>query len=261
MFSFDKAGLTVSYPLDSSGAMSGTGSAVPLVVKGRQLVEDVKPFMVTKDTACLCSFLRQANWHEPVLISLLTCTDLSIVRAATWCLAHVGTMAANLPLASILHHDDAAAVELAENALWSVWLRGDDPGLHKRLCSAIRLTEQDCLDKALAEMDWLAGTAPDYAEVFDQRAIVRFLQSDYAGAIHDYQQAVALNPVHFGAAAGIGHCYAALGRYADAMNAYRRVLTIHPRMEGTRQAITQIRQILDHTARQTGRVPSSWAMG
>jgi tetratricopeptide (TPR) repeat protein len=238
-----------------------TGSTVPLAVKGRQLVENLKPFMIAKDADCLCSYLRQANWTEPALIALLTCTDLTIVRAATWCLAHVGSMAANLPLASILHHDDAATAELAENALWSIWLRGTNPDLHKRLCAAIRLTEQDCLDKALAEMDWLVKAAPDYAEGFNQRAIVRFLKSDYAGAIQDYQQAVALNPVHFGATAGIGHCFAALGRYTDALNTYRRVLAVHPRMEGIRQAITQIRQMLDRTASQSGHVPTSWVTG
>jgi tetratricopeptide (TPR) repeat protein len=255
----------VSSYLDAASAKSGrcaaTGSTVPLAVKGRQLVDSLKPFMISKDNASLYDFLRQEGWTEPALIALLACSDMTIIRAATWCLAHVGSLAANLPLASVLHHDDAATVELAENALWSVWLRGAALDLHQRLCAAIRLTEQDCLDKALAEMDSLVKTAPDYAEAFNQRAIVRFLKSDYPGAIQDYQQAAALNPIHFGALAGVGHCHAALGRYNDALNAYRHVLAIHPRMEGIRQAITQIRQMLSHGRNQTGRVPSSWATG
>jgi tetratricopeptide (TPR) repeat protein len=217
--------------------------------------------MISKDTVRLYDFLGQEGWTEPTLIALLTCTDLTIIRAATWCLAHVGSLAANLPLASILHHDDASTVDLAENALWSIWLRSAAPYLHQRLCDAIRFSEQDCLDKALAEMDSLIQTAPDYAEAFNQRAIVRFLKSDYAGAIQDYQQAAALNPIHFGALAGMGHCYAALGRYTDALNTYRHVLAIHPRMEGIRQAIAQIRQMLSHGRNQTGRVPSSWTTG
>lgn len=206
-------------------------------------------------------FLAQSGWNETLLISLLTCSDLTIVRAATWCLAHVGSMAANLPLASILHHDDASTADLAENALWSVWLRGAPVDMHKRLCAAIRLTEQDCIAKAIAEMDEIVNSCPDYAEACDQRAIARFLQSDYAGAAQDYQRVVAINPVHFGAMAGIGHCLAALGRYADALNAYRRVLAIHPRMEGIRQAIGQIRQITNHSTTQAGHVPSYWAVG
>lgn len=215
--------------------------------------------MLTKETAGLCDFLNQAGWTEPTLIALLTCSDLTIIRAATWCLAHVGTMAANLPLASILHHDDPSTVDLAENALWSVWLRGAPLEHHTQLCAAIRLTEQDCIDKAIPEMDRILQACPFYAEAFNQRAIARFLQSDYPGAARDYQQSVALNPVHFGALAGLGHCFAAQGRYADALNVYRRVLAVHPRMEGIRQAIAQIKRMVDLSAGQSGSIPSRWA--
>jgi tetratricopeptide (TPR) repeat protein len=225
-----------------------------------ELVEGLRPFMASRDTSELPDFLLRAGWNEAALIALLTCTDLTILRAAVWCLAHVGSMAANVPLASILHHDDPATVDLAENALWSVWLRGAPAHLHKRLCGAIRLTEQDCLDKALAEMDSIVSACPEYAEAFDQRAIVRFLKSDYSGASDDYQQACRLNPVHFGALAGLGHCYAALGRYQDAQNVYRRALAIHPRVEGLRQAIGQIKRMVDLAGGQTGRVPTSRAM-
>ena len=253
----------MSSPLDSTGvtpcSCTNAGASIPLAIKGRQLVEGLKPFMVAKDTTHLCDFLQQAGWTEPGLISLLTCTDLAIIRAATWSLAYVGSMASNLPLASILHQDDPATVDLAENALWSVWLRGAPLDLHKRLCAAIRLTEQDCLDQAVTEMDWIIGAAPHYAEAFNQRAIVRFLQSDYPGAIEDYQHACALNPVHFGALAGLGHCMAALGRYLDALNAYYRVLAVHPRMEGIRQAVSQIKGMVDASGRQSGQLPSFWA--
>ncbi len=253
----------MSSPIDSTGTAPVScpkiATAPPLAVKGRQLVESLKPFMVSKDTARLHDFLQHAGYDEPTLIALLTCSDLTIVRAATWTLAHIGSMAANLPLASILHHDDAATVDLAENALWSVWLRGAPLNMHKRLCAAIRMTEQDCIDKAHAEMDGIVRTCPDFAEAFDQRAIARFLKSDYSGAIDDYQRTCALNPVHFGALAGIGHCYAAQGRYADALNAYRRVLGVHPRMEGIRQAIGQIKRMMTHSPR-LGCIPTNWAL-
>jgi tetratricopeptide (TPR) repeat protein len=221
-----------------------------------ELIEGLKPFVASKDASGLSDFLEKTGWGEPALVALLSCTNLTLVRAAVWCLAHVGSMAANLPLASVLHHDDSATVELAENALWSVWLRGAPPPLHKRLCAAIRLTEQDCLDKALAEMDAITADCPDYAEAFDQRAIARFLKSDYNGASDDYQRACGLNPVHFGALAGVAHCHAALGRYQDALNVYRSVLSIHPRMEGIRQAIDQIKRMVDLAGGHTGRVPT-----
>jgi tetratricopeptide (TPR) repeat protein len=255
----------VSLPLDLAGSTPASPAdfraSTPLAVRGGQLVEGIKPFMVAKDTVGLSSYLQEAGWTEPAVISLLTCTDLTVVRAAIWALAHVGSMAANLPLAGILQHDNPATVDLAENALWSIWLRSAPLELHARLCDAIRLSEQDCLDKALEEMDWIVKSAPEYAEAFDQRAIIRFLQSDYSGAVSDYERACELNPVHFGALAGVGHCLAALGRYRDALNAYRRVQAVHPRMEGIRQAISQIRHMVEVTASRPGQIPPFRALG
>ncbi len=216
--------------------------------------------MHSKDISALRDWLRQSNWSEIDLISLLTCNDVKVVMAATWCLAYVGTVAANLPLATVLHHDDAAAVDLAENALWSIWLRGAPTDIHRRLCDAIRLTEQDCMDKAVEEMDRIIRSAPTYAEAYNQRAIARFLKSDYRGAIEDYAEAIRHNPVHFGALAGLGHCFAALGRYQDALNTYRRVLDVHPRMEGIRQAIGQIKRMVARP-NHSGCIPTSWTQG
>lgn len=233
--------------------------SLPLTAKGRRFVEEVKPFMASKDILALAAYLRQAGWDERSLISLLTCTDTTIIRAAVWSLAHTGTMASNLPLANVLHNDDAATVDLAENALWSIWLRATSADIHKRLCAAIRLAEQDCCDSALMEMDAVIRACPMFAEAYNQRAIARFLKSDYSGAVADYQQAISLNPIHFGAMAGLGHCFAALGRHKDALNAYRRVLEVHPRMDGIRVAISQVKQMVGSSC-QTGKLPAYWAM-
>jgi len=229
---------------------------MPFTAKGTQLIEGLKPFMGAKDLSGLRNFLERSGWTEAALIALLATSDLTALRAAVWCLVHIGSMAANLPLASVLQHDDAATVELAENALWSVWLRAAPPDLHKRLCAAIRLSGHSCLDKAVAEMDSIIAACPDYTEAFDQRAIVRFLKSDYNGASEDYRWAASLNPVHFGALAGVGHCHAALGQHQDALNAYRRALAIHPRMEGIREAIAQVERMVDLAGGHSGHVPT-----
>jgi tetratricopeptide (TPR) repeat protein len=109
------------------------------------------------------------------------------------------------------------------------------------------------------EMDAIIRTSPMFAEAYNQRAIVRFLRSDYVGALADYQQAIAINSVHFGAMAGLGHCFAALGRHLDALGAYRMALEVHPRMDGIRTAIAQIKQMMSMSC-QPGKFPTHWAM-
>ncbi len=256
-----KVGPIVSLPLERADAQpqqSATGFC-SLTAKGRQFIQDIKPFMTSRDVIALARHLRRTDWNEPALIALLTCSDLTVVRAATWALAHVGTMRSNLPLASVLHSSDAATADLAENALWAIWLRNAPSNLHARLCKAIRLQEKDCCEEAIAELDAIISISPTYAEAYNQRAIARFVTEDYAGAAEDYKQALTLNSVHFGAIAGLGHCRAAQGRAMDALNAYRRALEIHPRMEGMRSAIAQIKQIIGYKT-ATSHPHIRWAM-
>jgi len=220
-------------------------ATVPLSVQGRRLVEAVQPFVAAKDITGLRQYLERAGWNEPALIALLTCSNVVVVRAAAWCLAYVGTMRSNLPLASVLHHDDVTAVAIAENALWSIWLRSGTPQANSALCRGIMLTNQGRYREALREFDLATLVCPGFAEAFNQRATTRFLMGDYCGAINEYRSAIALNPVHFGALAGLGHCYTALGRYSEAVDVYHRALSVHPRFDGVRQAINEVRKALN----------------
>jgi tetratricopeptide (TPR) repeat protein len=49
-------------------------------------------------------------------------------------------------------------------------------------------------------------------------------------------------PCHFGAWAGMGHCYAHLGKHAEAIRSYEKALEINPRLEGVRQGIESLRE-------------------
>ena len=231
---------------EALSASAGVWPMIPLAAKGKQLLEAIKAHQVSHDSPGLSEYLQRAGWNESALIALLTCCDDTVVRASAWCLAQVGTMRSNLPLAAVLHRDDASSAAVADNALWGIWLRPESHGVRQRLCRAIRLAEQDDYVRALAELDWIIQTQPDFAEAHNQRGMVKFLTADYCGAVRDYRMAARLNPVHFGALAGIGHCFAALGRYNDALRAYRKALAINPRLQAVRQAIGQIKRLLGH---------------
>jgi cytochrome c-type biogenesis protein CcmH/NrfG len=49
-------------------------------------------------------------------------------------------------------------------------------------------------------------------------------------------------PCHFGAWAGMGHCFLHLGQLDHALRAYDRALEINPHMRSISQAATEIRQ-------------------
>ena len=76
---------------------------------------------------------------------------------------------------------------------------------------AVRLISAGKHDLAIRCLTRVIEHSPDFAEAHNQRAIVHFLKEDYPSSIADCLQTLELNSYHFGAAAGLGHCYAALG--------------------------------------------------
>jgi tetratricopeptide (TPR) repeat protein len=94
----------------------------------------------------------------------------------------------------------------------------------------------------LAQFTRAIEIAPDFAEAWNQRATVHYLNERYEQSIRDAAHAVQLNPDHFGAWAGIGHCHAHLGRFDEAISAYQKALSIHPRLECLEEAIGTMRE-------------------
>ena len=89
-----------------------------------------------------------------------------------------------------------------EQALWTLWRRSGDRVKDAALAKSIALTESRQFDLALAELDELTASTPGWAEPFNQRATVRYLQDEFAAALDDVQETLRWEPHHFGALGG-----------------------------------------------------------
>ena len=89
----------------------------------------------------------------------------------------------------------------------------------------------------------LISQEPDFAEAWNRRAVLHYTQGNYKKSIQDCETVLKLNPIHFGALHGMGLCYAALGEYINAIQAFRRALEIQP------FALVNQKLILECTAR------------
>jgi tetratricopeptide (TPR) repeat protein len=127
-------------------------------------------------------------------------------------------------LAQLLRHHDRGVAEDAERALWSIWFRAGSAVSRRRIRRAVLLMREDRFAEAVAELDWIVAEDADYAEAYHQRAIARYLMDDPVRSIADCRRTLALNPVHFGAMVGMGHCLAHLGQLCDALNCYREAI-------------------------------------
>lgn len=168
------------------------------------------------------------RYSEGTLQRLLASGDQPTRRAAALALGLVGTMKSNPTVATALRDEDTLVRKFAADSLWEIWLRGGTTDQSWELQQAMQLTD---VAEGIAALDDLIREAPDFAEVYNQRAILRFRRGDYSTAITDCESTLRLNPFHFGAAAGLGRCYVRMNKPRAALRAFKQALDIHPGLD------------------------------
>jgi tetratricopeptide (TPR) repeat protein len=175
------------------------------------------------------------------LIALALTSDPDTRKAAAFAVTLIGDSACAQQLAPALHTPDLMVHLVVEQALWRLWFKSGRAEVDILMEEGVRLLEAKRLDEARMLFDRVIAMAPMFAEGYNQRAIVFYLMKDWDRSLEDCMQAITLNPVHFGALAGMGHCYLQRHELKPALAAYERALAVNPHMAGIRQNIEQIR--------------------
>jgi tetratricopeptide (TPR) repeat protein len=133
--------------------------------------------------------------------------------------------------------------ELATRELWRRWFTQKGTYGLEILEQSQILMESGKYQQAEQILTQLINDQPDFAEAWNRRAVLYFVQHQYRKSLADCEQVIARNPIHFGAIHGKGLCHAALGEYVAAIQAFQRALTLQP------HAVANQRLILECNAR------------
>ena len=120
---------------------------------------------------------------------------------------------------------------------------GSDTGdlLLKRARHAIGVEQYS---DALKILDQTIALLPDWAEGWNARATVRYLDDDYNGSMADVAQTLKREPNHLGALMGMGAILEARGKREDALKVYERALTIAPHWRNAKEAADKLKSAL-----------------
>lgn len=186
-------------------------------------------------------FRQQVEKHytQGTLLRLLDSDDSECRRGAVLALGLCGSMEANAPIAARLHDVDPAVAQSAADALWQLWFRGGNEEDNAELIRAIHLP--DFLE-ILAALDEIIRSNPQFAEAYNQRAILFFRRGEYNRSVADCEKVLSLNPHHFGAQAGLGQCLMKLRKPRAAAQAFRLALEINPLLTHLEETIEQLEQ-------------------
>lgn len=137
----------------------------------------------------------------------------------------------SVPINALLNNLKDNEQEVRESAVRELWQRWfEQKGiLGVQLLNRSRLLiEAGDTDQAEMVLTQLIESMPDFAEAWNQRAILYFMEHRYRKSVSDCQQATRLNPFHFGALHGMGLSHLRLQEYGLAAQAFRQVLELQP---------------------------------
>jgi tetratricopeptide (TPR) repeat protein len=190
----------------------------------------------------------EERYTEGTLHRLVHSGDPQVRRATVLALGLTGTMkTSNALVAGMLHDSDRGVRQLASDALWALWLRADTEDNNQELHRIMNLRDRRRKRSAL---DALIGRSPNFAEAYNQRAMLHFQAEEWQKSVTDCERVLKLNPYHFGAAAGLGRCYMELGKHRAALKAFRHALRTNPGLEDVEEAIRALENALGEEGRR-----------
>ena len=133
--------------------------------------------------------------------------------------------------------DEAKRYEASIDVIWSK--SGSDTA-DLLTARAAQMVADDNKDDALRLLDAALEAKPDFAEGWNQRATLFFLNGDYASAMSAIYETLRYEPRHYGAWAGLGKILQQTGDEGKALEAYRRALAIHPHLEGLKKEADEL---------------------
>jgi tetratricopeptide (TPR) repeat protein len=145
-------------------------------------------------------------------------------------------------LATADSEDSAKAVA---EAIERIWQHSGSPSIDLLMDRAMHAVADEKLDLAMRLLDHVVALAPDFTEGWNRRAYVYFMRSDIERALGDLRRALALDPNHFKALEGLGQILREIGQKKAALEAFRRLLSVHPYWPGAQQAVDELEREVD----------------
>jgi tetratricopeptide (TPR) repeat protein len=208
---------------------------------GSLLVDYFKQFLDDRDIEAFRDRVS-ARYNEGTLGRVLSGSpSVAARRAAVVSLGLLGSFEqSNAVLGRSLKDSDAAVRAMAEHALWTVWFRADTPENNLLLEQVRNAIRNEQLNDAETLATRLIQRAPNFAEAYNQRAIIYFNQGRFAESVQDCRHVLRRNPFHFGAISGMAQCQLKLERSREALKTLRQALKLQPYNVSIRNFIQEL---------------------
>src|SRR5215468_11469439 len=140
--------------------------------------------------------------------------------------------------------DDESA-KYIENRIWAIWLASNSDTANLLMGRAKQATDSKDFDLAIKLLNAVIDLRPDFTEAWNRRATIYYLKKDFGHSLADIHEVLAREPRHFGALSGLGIILQELGDERHALDAFRRALAVHPRLERIPELVKKLTEKVD----------------
>ena len=134
-----------------------------------------------------------------------------------------------------------------ENRIWEVWCGHEEPEAAEAMERVAAALNQGSLTDANEGLNHMVDRWPSWAEVWNKRATLRFVEERDVESMQDIERTLQLEPRHFGAISGFGQLCMRAGDVDSAVVAFERAVRLNPNFEDIRKAIAYLERELPRT--------------
>jgi len=136
--------------------------------------------------------------------------------------------------------EDDSSAKMIAGAIEQMWLYSGSDTVNLLMERSLQAIGKEDRTLALKLLDAVVELAPDYAEGWNRRAYVYFLDNDYTASVADLKRVLGLDPNHFKAIDGLGHILREVGDKSGALLTYRYLLKVNPHADGAQDVVKEL---------------------
>jgi tetratricopeptide (TPR) repeat protein len=140
---------------------------------------------------------------------------------------------------------DETSAKHIEERIWALWVVSGSDTVNLLMTRVKTAVEAQDLDLAIKLLDSIIEIKPDFIEAWNRRATLYYMKKDFARSLSDIRQVLSREPRHFGALSGLGLILQEFGDERRALEAFRRAVEIHPRLQKIPDLVKTLSDKLD----------------
>ncbi len=130
----------------------------------------------------------------------------------------------------------------AEERIWAIWSGHEDADAAGAMRGVIAAFETGDPATADRELNMMVDRWPNWAEAWNKRATLRFVEERDADSLDDIGRTLELEPRHFGALSGFGQICLRARDISSALLAFEQAVAVNPNLDSVRQAAVVLRR-------------------